>query len=650
MKKYLSLILFFLISFVNQAQIVFYNQDFESGSMPFGWSQTTNASDGGWLFGTASVLSSNYFGIIDHTKIAATNDDGCNCDKSADLLIMPTFDFSVYTAVFMDASVFYNDETYQGTQEKASIEVSTNSGNTWTTLVQLSGSSQWQDITVDLSAYAGQSNVLIAFKYSDSGGWLYGLALDDVSLYQPFMNDASITDLSTPDFVLSGNYDVAGTIKNLGVANISSITVNWSVNNGSIHTQNITGINIPSLGSYTFTHTTQLNIPAPGAYNLKVWTSDPNAATDANPANDTVNKLVSGLSSLPDKKVLVEEFTGAWCGWCPDGAVILGQILDANTNAIGVSVHSGDDMEFTEGGDLATEYAPFYPSGLIDRYLFSTESEVGLDRGTWVNHFAERSSMIVPVSVSLQNVQYDTSTRQLVATVKADFVGPVENDLRLNLLISEDSVTGSGSGYDQVNYFSANNNYPNHPFFNLPDPIVGYKHNHCLRAMLGGTWGSNGIIPSSVNDGDSYSKEYTTTIPVGWNIHNLQLVGLVQEYNTDKVKRNILNADNIELKSILNTGIDDLTTAALKGIYPNPFADRTQIDFYLAENTDVEISIYDLAGRKIKTLLQNYLGSGYHAVYWNGTDFEGVAVNNGIYMLSITTKDSAISRKIIVQR
>lgn len=650
MKKYFSLLLALSFALVSQAQIVFYTQDFEGSGLPFGWTQSTNASDGGWLFGTASALSSNYFGIIDHTKIAATNDDGCNCDKSADFLIMQAFDFSTYTAVFMDFSVFYYDETYQGAQEVATVEVSTNSGATWTSVVQLAGSAQWQDVTVNLSAYAGQSNVMVAFKYSDASGWLYGFAIDDVSLYQPNANDVTVTALTTPDYVLAGNYDVSGSIRNLGFAAISSLDVNWSVNGGSTHTQNLTSLNIPTLGSYNFTHSTQINIPSPGAYNLKVWTSNPNGVADADPANDTASKLVSGLSSLPDKKVLVEEFTGAWCGWCPDGAVVLGEILDANTNAIGVSVHSGDDMEFTEGGDLATEYAPFYPSGMVDRYLFETEAEVGLDRGTWVTHFTERSAMTVPVTVSLQNVQFDSSSRQLVATVKADFVGPVENDLRFNLLLSEDGVTGTGSGYDQINYFSGNANYPNHPFFGLPDPIVGYEHNHCLRAMLGGTWGTNGIIPSSVNDGDSYTKEYTTTLPVGWDFHKIQIVGLVQEYNIDKNHRNILNADNIELNSIF-TGMDQPTTDThVSGIYPNPFSDMTQIDFYLDKNTTVQIAIYDLMGRKVADLKNAFLGSGHHSVNWNGQNDDAMQVEDGVYIVSIKTTDSEISQKVILQK
>ncbi len=638
----------FLTAWEAQSQMIIYTQDFEAGTLPPGWTQQTNASDGGWLFGDAAILESNYFPILPHTKMAATNDDGCNCDKSNDYLITQPFDFSMYTAVFMRVEVYYFDETYQGSQETAKIEVSVDSGQTWNQVVQLAGSATWQSLTVNLSAYAGQPHVLIAFHYSDGGGWLYGWAIDDMELYQPAANDAAMTDLSTADYVTAGNYDVSGTVTNEGSTAITSLDVNWKVNNGTTHTHTFTGLNIPPLGSWNFVHPDQLNIPSPGAYQLEVWVSNPNGNTDQNTSNDAMSKLVSGLSSIPTKNVVLEEFTGAWCGWCPDGALILNQILDDNANAIGVSVHAGDDMEFTEGGDLANEYAPFYPSGMIDRFLFEGEAEVGLDRGTWITHFDERSGMIVPVSVSLENVSFDSSSRQLSADVKATFVGPVQRDLRLNLFITEDKVTGVGQGYDQRNYYSNNPNFPNHPFYNQPDPIVGYEHNHTLRAMMGGTWGDAGIIPSSVNDGESYSKTYTTTLPVGWDFHQVHIVGLVQEFDPDKTQRNIYNAESMSLMSLF-TGIEEAqASAAITRVYPNPVTELTQIDFYLSRSSEVEIGVYDLMGRKVNVLASGFMGSGFHSVPWSGTGMDGNQLESGLYMIRIVTPYGQATRQVVV--
>lgn len=65
-----------------QGQSVIYSTDFNSG-IPTGWTQSTQATDGGFLSGSASTLSSSYFTITDPgSNFVATNDDGCNCNKA----------------------------------------------------------------------------------------------------------------------------------------------------------------------------------------------------------------------------------------------------------------------------------------------------------------------------------------------------------------------------------------------------------------------------------------------------------------------------------------------------------------------------------------------------------------------------------------
>ena len=106
------------------------SEDFESGS-PGAWSQTTNATDGGWLFGTAATMSSTYWAVntSNTTNIAASNDDNCNCDKSVDYFITPTLDLSSSSSVFMNFDVYFGGYTYGGATEVLTIEASTNGGD-----------------------------------------------------------------------------------------------------------------------------------------------------------------------------------------------------------------------------------------------------------------------------------------------------------------------------------------------------------------------------------------------------------------------------------------------------------------------------------------------------------------------------------------
>ncbi len=84
--------------------------------------------------------------------------------------------------------------------------------------------------------------------------------------------------------------------------------------------------------------------------------------------------------------------------------------------------------------------------------------------------------------------------------------------------------------------------------------------------------------------------------------------------------------------------------ARLRQNHPNPFADSTRIPFQLAETGIAEISIYDLKGRTVTTLLRERLGRGTHAIEWNGTDAEGKPVETGTYFCRLKTGTSEQTR------
>ena len=89
-----------------QGQSTIQSWDFNSG-IPTGWTQSTNATDGGFGAGSASSLSSQYFTITDPgSNIVATNDDDCNCDKADEYLITDTLDLSNYSVLHVNFQKF----------------------------------------------------------------------------------------------------------------------------------------------------------------------------------------------------------------------------------------------------------------------------------------------------------------------------------------------------------------------------------------------------------------------------------------------------------------------------------------------------------------------------------------------------------------
>ena len=82
--------------------------------------------------------------------------------------------------------------------------------------------------------------------------------------------------------------------------------------------------------------------------------------------------------------------------------------------------------------------------------------------------------------------------------------------------------------------------------------------------------------------------------------------------------------------------------------YPNPFNPSTTIDFSVPNLSDVNISVYDINGRLVKTLMNNTLTSGTYSVVWNGDDVNGNSVSAGIYMYSLISGDISITNKMIL--
>ncbi|MFC1714933.1 FlgD immunoglobulin-like domain containing protein, partial [Candidatus Poribacteria bacterium] len=97
------------------------------------------------------------------------------------------------------------------------------------------------------------------------------------------------------------------------------------------------------------------------------------------------------------------------------------------------------------------------------------------------------------------------------------------------------------------------------------------------------------------------------------------------------------------------------TEFALLQNYPNTFNPDTWIPYQLAEDVDVAIKIYDVAGRFIRVLDLGFRPAGFYttkdkAAYWDGRNEAGEQVSSGIYYYSITAGDFSATRKMIVKK
>ncbi len=343
----------------------------------------------------------------------------------------------------------------------------------------------------------------------------------------------------------------------------------------------------------------------------------------------------TSVATAGKKYVLVEEGTGAWCQYCPDGAVILEDVLKRIPRSIVVSVHWKDAMETADGTAMVAQYFGSFPSGAVDRV--SVNGAVGLHPTEWGMRTAARSNTSSKADVQMDH-SYNPATRTISVTVTAKTLVALSGKYNLNVYVTEDNCTGTGTGWDQVNAYDNQNG---HPYKGAGNPIVGFKHMHVLRAMLGGTWGTSGVVADDPAANQSFSKTYTYTIPAGYNENNMKLVAMMQKFGATPDDREILNS--IQAKLVTPTGINEMQFVSDIHVYPVPATDALYIDASMSKEGTVRIAVVDLKGA---TIFEKYVKAG------TGRFSEQIPVNgwaSGPYMLLLSDESGRTSRMITVQ-
>ncbi|MDO1451947.1 T9SS type A sorting domain-containing protein, partial [Rhodocytophaga aerolata] len=92
---------------------------------------------------------------------------------------------------------------------------------------------------------------------------------------------------------------------------------------------------------------------------------------------------------------------------------------------------------------------------------------------------------------------------------------------------------------------------------------------------------------------------------------------------------------------------EDLEIPATLVSYPNPFTDRTEVNYSLPEETLVTVKIYDSIGNQIRTLLQASQLKGNHAAVWDGQDSWGNPASTGMYIIKLQAGTQIRSIRVI---
>jgi thiol-disulfide isomerase/thioredoxin len=341
-----------------------------------------------------------------------------------------------------------------------------------------------------------------------------------------------------------------------------------------------------------WTHEVPINISSPSdSYELKMWVSEVNDTLDEMSCNDTLVEYITGFSNnSAEKKTLIEEWTGTWCAYCIDGAVVMDDLDDQyGEDIIPVVVHDGDPMEIDDNFRYAFT-ATAYPSATIDRYDFENDySYVSeeLGRGAWGGAVSQQQASFTPVGIEI-DFEYNASTRVVNGTVNLNYTDNSAGDARIVLMVIEDNMVGSGSDWDQANAY---NDTPGHPYYGAGNSVAGFNHRHVLRDYVeADCFGVDGVIPHFVEGGSTYSHDFTYEVPTSMDDGQVNIVAAVVRYipTNDshyvgvRGQRSVLNAEQIDL--VVVEGVYEVDNSFF--VFPNPttgivnFSDIIEYEIY----------------------------------------------------------------------
>jgi hypothetical protein len=227
--------------------------------------------------------------------------------------------------------------------------------------------------------------------------------------------------------------------------------------------------------------------------------------------------ILKGNSPTPppsgevQRKVLLEEYTGHKCTYCPEAHQIADQLSTIyGDRLVIVSEHVGSLADpvpgnystnfHTDAGDayFSQWTSAFIPQGLIDRTVYGGGIPIG--RNDWVDDMQTEMAKTADLHLWFDAFTYNSSTSQVTTTVKCVALNPIDHALNLTVQLTEDHVIDWQ--------------------LDLGTDVPNYDHRHVLRDNLNGTWGE--ILtsgPASV--GDTLTKSYTYTLPAAGAVNHV---------------------------------------------------------------------------------------------------------------------------------
>ncbi|HEY1045839.1 MAG TPA: Omp28-related outer membrane protein [Bacteroidia bacterium] len=469
------------------------------------------------------------------------------------------------------------------------------------------------------------SNLPFQFSFDKNNFIVYRFQYGSQALYDLECSKLNLNDV----YPVNAIVNISGEVVNVGTKDINNFTINYSVNGSDTISFDVIGANLKHNGEskYTFNHPISWTSGSLGSLNnVNVWLSNLDGNEDLIQANSNIKKVIlrNGNNYIADRNILLEEGTGAWCGYCPEGHLLMAEAIKQHGKRIvAVSYHFDDSMSNDQGNEFLSHYFTSYPDAMLDRKVFLGSTN------TWLNEINARLNGKSPVELDVDLKTFNPLTREITYRVKATFSDYWYGNLSLGSIVTEDKVRGN----DNPNVWSQNNYYSkfhnggaggsSHPLYEEEEFLRGYLHQHVMKAMPGGLWGVDSLIPTFITPNSVFTKEFTYTLPEietvfynkdyfslycntidsegqneGRNVPaNINLIGFVAVNDSVLNNRTILNSSEERLWNLTN--IENISIINGIAVYPNPSNSILNIQLNVNTIENLSFSIFDVNGKML---------------------------------------------------
>lgn len=240
-----------------------------------------------------------------------------------------------------------------------------------------------------------------------------------------------------------------------------------------------------------------------------------------------VKKDGNDTTTQAARKVLLEEYTGHKCVFCPDAHQIAEDLKGLyGDKLVIVSIHAGDLAKPNSSGSFSYDFRTSTGNELDDFFQVSStglpkgmvnRGEVSgtkiLEKGDWGATIAGIANLDPDADIRIIN-DYNASTRLLSVAVETEFLTALQGDYLLCVYITEDSI---------VNWQKT-----------LAGDVADYVHRHALRGAVNSIWGDT-VATSQVTNGQVVNKNYAITLNPEWNDNKCSVVAFIYRQSDNVV-------------------------------------------------------------------------------------------------------------------